>query len=180
MKNNIFLPDMPQQGRRTLALFPRRALLFLYILLLGAFALTGCGDDLAPVDAVVAGPPDEAPEVPAGTISVSHPDLSFEVTNAAGQPVSGVEIEFQVQGTLGAVFITDVNRNATGDVDFAQTTTDDRGLATVSIRMDLLPCDAAATEDRVTFGGVTASVGVASATFTSTLTLNCVTGSGTP
>ncbi len=181
MKNNLFLPDIAFRGRRDRAqdAFAKRAGIVLCLLSLLAFLLSGCGDDLAPMDATVTGPSDDTSTVTAETGFVSYTDLLFKVTNAAGQPVSGVEIEFQTHGTIGAVFITDVNRNATGDVTFAETKTDDRGLATVSVRLDLPACDPSATEDPVIEGGVSASVGVSSDTFVSSITLDCVAGSGT-
>ncbi len=181
MKNDIFLPSVAIRGERHRALvsFLKKSGVFLYFSLLGVLTLSGCGDDLAPVNAIVSGPEDDAATMPEGTGFVSYTDLTFKVSNSAGLPVSGVEIEFQANGTIGAVFITDVNRNPTGDVAFAQTTTDDRGLATVSVRLDLPSCGAAATEDRVISGGVSASVGVSSDTFTSSITLDCVTGSST-
>jgi len=181
MKSDLFLPDVPFRGRRhgSLALFLKKGWVFLCLLFLGALTLSGCGDELAPIDATVTGPVDDTVTFPVGTGFVRYSDLTFKVINSAGLPVSGVEIEFQTHGLIGSVFLTDVNREQTGDQTFLQATTDDRGLATVSLRLDLPACDPAATEDPVIVGGVTGSVGVSSDIFTSSVTLDCVVGSGT-
>lgn len=143
-------------------------------LLLGGFAalfLSSCGDETAPQGATISAPADltvtyDPSPVTDGTAS----PLVFQVLDADGNPAPGVTIRFFAGG---AVFmLSDRSAVALNSTDnrFFETTTNDQGLSPTDIyaQWGVLSCDA--TADVSTTGTVTASIGVASATWTATIT----------
>ena len=141
-------------------------------LLLAMVSLTGCGDDTAADGTTIVAPGDLTVTYTnsgGGTNSTAAP-LEFQVSDAKGNPVPGVKIQFFSGGSVGAL----TNRTGTAltstDPTFFETTTDDRGLSPTDVyaRWAYPACNS--TEDVTTTGSVEATVGVASATWTVTST----------
>ena len=137
------------------------------------FGLAGCGGDgdHAPSDAVVTAPSNQSATVPApGGGTVIYRDLPFHVKNSAGEPVTGVEIEFLANGFLADAELTDRNGNLlnANSPDYYKTDTDESGVARISLLMTL---PASGAEEVKTTGSVVASVGPASATFQAEVTV---------
>jgi hypothetical protein len=143
----------------------------LLILGLTALLLSSCGDETAPQGATISGPGDLTvtytnwPGTPDGTAS----PLVFQVLDADGNPAPGVTIRFFGGG---AVFSLSDRAGAalnSADATFFETTTNDQGLSPTDIYADW-SVPSCSTEDITTTGSVTASVGVASAIWTVTIT----------
>ncbi|MFQ5780121.1 MAG: hypothetical protein ACE5HN_04955 [Nitrospiria bacterium] len=131
----------------------RKPIILLFLFLV----MSGCGDDLAPLDAVVTGPEDSTFTVAKGSPGETFLfTLDFQVKNLAGDALPEVEIEFIASGGT----LTDLDGNVLNLVDpfFFKTLTDDRGLGRVSFLTTLPACSA--TADQTVTGLVTASVGV--------------------
>ncbi len=153
----------------------RRMLLLGLGLLLGA--MTGCGgDERAPVDAVVTGPEDaEAVEIqPPGGGRIYYRNLRFHVKNQNGDAIPGVEIEFLANGFQTGAILTDRNGNVlnTDNPDFYETTTDESGVAHVTLQVDLPPSDP--TQTIKATASVEANVGAAHDTWKAAITINPV------
>src|SRR3989338_366902 len=143
----------------------KKPILYLFLFLM----MAGCGGaPLAPLDAAVTGPADSPFTVnpPGGGTSFVGP-LDFQVKNAAGIALPGVQIEFFAYN--GGV-LTDLNRNLLDATtpDYFKTETDDRGLARAFFLIARPDCG---TEDLTFTGSVGATVGVTSDLWTGTYTI---------
>ncbi len=144
----------------------------LLLLGLASLSVASCGDETAPQGATISAPGDLAVTYdPSPGVSGTASPLEFQVLDASGNPVPGATIRFFAGGS---VFMLS-DRTGTvalngSDATLFETTTNDQGLSSTDIYAQwLVPaCDAAA--DVSTTGTVTASVGVASATWTVTIT----------
>lgn len=134
--------------------------------------LSACGDETAPVGSTVSGPGDATISVsPGGAPPIFT--LTFGVTDASGDPVTGVDIEVfaDASATNGqpAVALLDSDGNSIGTNAVLQT--DDRGL--VSVRLIIGFDTTCAGADITATGIVAAGVGVASAQWTGTYNVTC-------
>ncbi len=141
-------------------------------LLLTMVPLTGCGDDTAADGTTVTAPGNLTVTYTnsgGGTDGTAAP-LEFQVADAKGNPVPGVKVRFFGGGAILRLMDRSGNALTPTDVTFFETTTDDRGLSPTDIytRWSVPACNA--TEDVTATGTVEATIGVASATWTVTIT----------
>lgn len=144
----------------------------LLILGLTAFSLSSCGDETAPQGAAISAPGDLDVTY---TNSGGGPDLTasplqFQVLDAKGNPLPGVTIRFFGGGEVDRLADRTGAVLTTSDPLLFETTTNDQGLSETDVyaRWQVPACSA--TEDLSGNGTVTASVGVASATWTVSFT----------
>lgn len=140
-----------------------RKAIILLVLFLG---MSGCGDDTAPLDALVFGKPDQT-----FTIGPTNPrnklvPLSFKVENEAGTALPEVDIIFFADGGT----LTDLDGNPLNPAvpDFFKTKTDDVGLVRISYFITFPDCG---TADQTLTGTVSADVGNSFFTWTGTFTV---------
>jgi hypothetical protein len=145
----------------------------LLLLGLAALSLSSCGDETAPAGATISAPGDLTvtyTNSAGGTDGTASP-LVFQVLDASGNPVPGVTIRFFGGG---AVFMLSDRTGTTAlngsDATLFETTTDDQGLSPTDIYAQWVVPACSAAEDISTSGTVTASVGVATATWTVSIT----------
>ncbi|MBI3608792.1 MAG: hypothetical protein HY207_12565 [Nitrospirae bacterium] len=141
-------------------------------LLLTMVPLTGCGDDSAAVGTTVAAPGGLTviyTNSGGGTAGTAAP-LEFRVSDANGNPVPGVKVRFFGGGAIQRLMDRSGNALTSTDVTFFETTTDDRGLSPTDVyaRWSVPVCNA--TADATATGSVEATIGVASATWTVSIT----------
>ena len=144
---------------------PMVPIVFLTTLIL----LSGCGDDLAPLDSTITGPEDSTFTInPPGGGSHIVRAIDFKVSNAAGVALPKVEVELLAGG--GGI-LTDLDGNPLDPANptYFRTRTDDRGLVRASFLITLPDCGAA---DLTVTGSVNATVGVASDLWTATYTIS--------
>jgi len=140
-------------------------------LLLAIVSLTGCGDDTAADGTTIVAPGNLTVTYTnsgGGTDATAAP-LEFQISDSKGNPVPGVKVRFFAGGSVFALSDrAGIALNA--DPTLFETTTDDRGLSPRDIyaRWSVPACNA--TEDVTATGSVEASIGVASATWTVTIT----------
>ena len=142
----------------------RKLVLFFSLL----FLISACGDK-APEDAVVTGPTNSTTPVLSAE-PVIYNALDFKVSNAAGDALPDVEIQFFAGGP-GGVTLIDLNGAILGTGIIYTTTTNARGIARVSFRLPIAACPA--TTDTITVGSVRGTVGNADAIWTTRVTLKC-------
>ena len=146
-------------------------------LLFAIVPLAGCGDDTAADGTTVVAP---------GALTVSYPSgnggtdrtagpLEFQVSDATGNPVPGVKVRFFAGGEVFAL-TNRANVALNSDARFFETTTDDRGMSPTDIYAwwNVPSCDL--TADVAVNGTVQATVGVASANWTVSITVKKPTG----
>ena len=148
------------------------------VCLLGGVSLTACGDETAPVGATISGPSDATINVSPGDVPPAF-TLTFGVTDASGNAVPGVDIEFfaassATGGSAAALTDADGNLLDPSNPTNAVIQTDDRGLGRVRFVIGFsTTCDPVTPADLTATGIVSASVGVASAQWTGTYNVKC-------
>lgn len=146
----------------------------LLVLGLTALSLSSCGDETAPQGATISAPGDLEVTYAnsTGGSGITALPLQFQVLDADGNPLPGVAIRFfgggevtRLSDRTGAVLTT-------SDPLLFETTTNDQGMSSVDVYAvwDVPACSG--TEDLTGNGTVTASVGVASATWTVDFTVS--------
>jgi len=144
----------------------RKALILISL----ALFISACGSDLAPTDATVTGPEDASTTLAfsSSSSSIFYRPLDFVVRNENGVALPDVEIEFFPTGFAD---LTDIEGNLLSNPSRFKTKTDDRGIGRVSLVFTVPGCSG--TTSVVVTGGVLATVGSASKSFTSTATRTC-------
>lgn len=133
---------------------------------LTALVLSSCGDETAPPGATISGPKDLTVTYAGGTAS----PLQFQVLDANGKPLPGVTIRFFAGGRVSMLSDRTGTTLNGADPKLFETTTNDQGLSPTDIyaQWTVPACNPAA--DVSDTGTVTASIGVATATWTVTTT----------
>jgi hypothetical protein len=139
---------------------------------LAALSLSSCADDTSPPGATISSPSDltitysNSP----GFDTLTASPLAFQVLDADGNPSPGVAIRFFAGGGVNRLADRTGAALTTADPALFETTADEQGLSPTDVyaRFSVPACDPA--EDVSNTGTVTASVGVASATWTVTVT----------
>lgn len=131
-------------------------------------ALAGCGESLAPLDAVVTGPEDGSFTVgPSDSRAQLVRPLEFHVRNADGIALSGIKVELIANNGV----ITDIDGNLIASPnrpDIMETETDNRGNVKVGLGVIVPPCGA---ESLTYAASMVASVGVTNDIVTATFTV---------
>jgi hypothetical protein len=144
----------------------------LLLLGLASLSLASCGDETVPQGATVSAPGDieVTYQNSAGGPAFTAAPLQFQVLDASGNPLPGVTIRFFAGGEVDRLADRTGAVLSTSDPLLFETTTNDQGLSPTDIyaRWQVPACSA--TEDLSGTGTVTASVGVASATWTVSFT----------